>query len=287
VLSCRASLGALARHATATLRPCVLALPWLGLRILFPLPSRDFDPTESSIPWRALIDAGHEISFATPDGQSAAADRRILSGRGFALWRPFLRARPHARKTYAQMAQSAAFLQPLRYDEIVEIGPAMFDAVMLTGGHAPGMKPYLESEPLQALVATYMLADKPVAAICHGVLIPARARDPNTGRSVLYGRKTTALTKAQELSAFAMTAMWLGRYYRTYAPTVEDEVRGALASPDDFQTGGFSLGREGPDKRDYGFVVRDRNYLSARYYVDAYKFADAFVELLAELRPPN
>jgi protease I len=249
------------------------------LRILFPLPAREFDPTESSIPWRTLIDAGHEVGFATPDGQVAAADPRILSGRGFALWRFFLRARPHARQTYAEMAASDAFLHPLRYDQI---DPTTFDGVVLTGGHAPGMKPYLESPRLQALVAEYMQADKPVAAICHGVLIPARAQDPNTGRSVLYGRKTTALIRAQELSAFAMTAMWLGRYYRTYAPTVEDEVRSALASPDDFLSGTFLLGREGPDKRDYGFVVRDRNYLSARYYVDAYKFADALVQLLAE-----
>lgn len=249
------------------------------MRILFPLPDRDFDPTESSIPWRALIDAGHEVVFATPDGQVAAADSRILSGRGFALWRVFLRARPHARQTYAQMAASEAFLHPLRYDQLE---PAAFDGVVLTGGHAPGMKPYLESTHIQTLVADYMLADKPVAAICHGVLIPARAHDPKTGRSVLYGRKTTALVRAQELSAFAMTAMWLGRYYRTYAPTVEDEVRAALASRDDFQSGTFLLGREAPDKREYGFVVRDRNYLSARYYVDAYKFADALVEMLAE-----
>ncbi len=249
---------------------------------MFPLPARDFDPTESSIPWRALVDAGHEVGFATPDGKPAAADPRILSGRGFFIWRPFLRARPHARKTYGEMAASEPFQHPLRYDQI---DGDEFDGVVLTGGHAPCMKEYLESPELQRLVASYMLADKPVAAICHGVLIAARAHDPETGRSVLYGRKTTALTKAQELSAFAMTSLWLGRYYRTYQPTVEDEVRSVLESPDDFLTGDFVLGREGPDKRDYGFVVRDDNYLSARYYVDAYKFADALVQMLGENKP--
>ena len=251
------------------------------MRILFPLPAREFDPTESSIPWRALVDAGHEIAFATPDGQPAAADPRILSGRGFAVWRLFLQARPHARKTYDEMARSEPYANPLRYEAL---DPDEFDGVVLTGGHAPGMKPYLESPHLQRAVASLMLADKTVAAICHGVLIPARAHDPSTGRSILYGRKTTALTKSLELSAFAMTGLWLGRYYRTYAPTVEDEVRGVLASPDDFETGPFLIGREGPDKRDYGFVVRDRNYLSARYYVDAYKFADTLVQMLAERR---
>ena len=28
------------------------------MRILFPFPAREFDPTESSVPWRALVDAG-------------------------------------------------------------------------------------------------------------------------------------------------------------------------------------------------------------------------------------
>lgn len=249
------------------------------MRILFPLPAREFDPTESSIPWRALVDAGHEPCFATPSGEVAEADPRILTGDGFGPWRRFLQARPHAREVYAQMQASDAYQSPQPY---ATLEPDAFDGVLLTGGHAPGMKPYLESEHVQTLVANYMVADKPVAAICHGVLIPARARAPNTGRSVLWGRKTTALTRAQELSAYNMTRLWLGTYYRTYEATVQDEVTAALASPDDFEAGPFLMGREGPEQRDYGFVVRDRNYLSARYYTDAYKFADAFVELLAE-----
>lgn len=251
------------------------------MRVLVPLPQTDFDPTETAIPWRALIDAGHEVTFATPDGEVAQADRRILTGRGFALWRYFLRATPHARATYDEMAASEAFQHPLRYEAL---DPDDFDAILLTGGHAPGMKPYLESSRIQQLVVAMMRADKPVAAICHGVLVPARSIDPATGRSVLHGRKTTSLTKLQELGAFAMTAMWLGRYYRTYAPTVEDEVRGALASDEDYSRGPLAVRREGPDRRDYGYVVRDGNYLSARYFIDAYKFADAFVRLLADAR---
>ncbi|PRQ02499.1 DJ-1/PfpI family protein [Enhygromyxa salina] len=254
------------------------------MRILFPLPSLDFDPTEASVPWRALVDAGHEVVFATPNGQPAAADPRIVSGRGFALWRQFLRAVAHAREVYGQMEASEAFQAPLRYDELAG-QHERFDGVILTGGHAPKMKPYLESDLLQALVADYMIADKPVGAICHGALLVARARDPKTGRSVLHGRKTTALTKSQEMAAWAMTGLWLGSYYRTYEITVQDEVSQALASADDFLPGPFLLRREGPERRDYGFTVRDRNYLSARYYTDAYKFADEFVALLAEHDP--
>lgn len=247
------------------------------MRILFPLPSQDFDPTEASVPWRALVDAGHEVVFATPQGEVASADPRILSGRGFAIWRQFLRATSHTRDVHAQMRASSAYRAPLRYDQL---DATDFDGVVLTGGHAPGMKPYLESELLQRLVADMMLADKLVGAICHGVLIPARARDSQTGRSILYGRKTTSLTNAQELSAWLMTGLWLRSYYRTYPTTVQDEVTAALASPRDFIPGPFSIRREGPRKPGIGFVVRDRNYVSARFYMDAYKFADELVAVL-------
>jgi putative intracellular protease/amidase len=247
------------------------------VRIAFPLPNQGFDPTESSVPWRALVDAGHEVVFATPDGQPARADNRILSGRGFAIWRLFLRARAHARDVYAEMAASEAFQHPLRYEQL---DPDTFGGAILTGGHAPEMKPYLESKQVQALVVELMRADKPVGAICHGVLVAARARDPATGRSVLYGRKTSSLTRAQELSAWLMTGLWLRSYYRTYPETVQEEVTKALASPRDFIPGPFSILREGPSKPKIGFTVRDGNYLSARFYGDAYRFAREYVQML-------
>lgn len=248
------------------------------MRILFPLPASDFDPTESAIPWRALTDAGHEVFFATPDGRPSAADQRVLTGRGFAIWQPFLRARPHARAVYAQMAASRAFQQPLSYAQLAETSP---DGMLLTGGHAPAMKPYLESDRVQALTARLLLAGNPVAAICHGVLVAARARDPGSGRSILHGRKTTALTRAQELSAWAMTGLWLPNYYRTYPQTIQGEVTAALQSPADFLPGPFYIFREGPDRRDFGFTVRSGNYLSARYFGDTYRFADEFLAMVA------
>ena len=34
-------------------------------RILIPLPDTDFDTTEVAVPWQLLVDAGHEVIFAT------------------------------------------------------------------------------------------------------------------------------------------------------------------------------------------------------------------------------
>ena len=249
------------------------------MNILFPLPDHGFDPTETAVPWRALRDAGHTVTFATPSGRPAAADERILSGRGFGPLRPMLRATRHARATYAEMIADPAFTRPVGYDEL---DPADCDALVLTGGHAPGMRTYLESNRVQACTASAMKQGKPVGAICHGVLVPARAIDPDTGRSVLWGRRTTALLRSQELAAWAATRAWLGSYYRTYPEPVESEVRRALASAEDFARAPMPLRREHPDRPDQGFTVRDRSYLSARFYGDAYRFARDFVAIVDE-----
>ena len=249
------------------------------MRILFPLPTEDFEPTESAVPWRVLTDAGHTVAFATPDGQPARPDSRVLTGRGFGPWRPFLRAGRHARALCDEMQGCEAFRSPLPY---TAVDADDFDGLVLTGGHAPGMRSYLDSELVHAVVSRHMRAGKPVGAICHGVLAAARARDPETGRSVLHGRKSTALTATQELTAYGLTGLWLGRYYRTYEKTVQREVVEALASPKDFAAGPFNILREGPTRPQRGFVLRDGNYVSARFYVDTYKFAQVFLEVLAD-----
>ena len=168
-------------------------------RVLMPLPSLDFDPTESAGSWLMLTEAGHRVEFATPDGRPGGADEIMLTGRGLDFWgfvrglRNFtllgkiLGANRQARDAYLAMEQSHEFQNPQRWQDIQMDD---YDALLLPGGHrARGMRRYLESAELQRIVLDFFLKQKPVAAICHGVLLAARAIDPATGRSVLYGRQ--------------------------------------------------------------------------------------------------
>ena len=78
---------------------------------------------------------------------------------------------------------------------------------------------YLESDVLQKLVAQFFAAGLPVAAICHGVLLAARSRTADGSRSVLFGRRTTALTWALERAGWQVgriVRFWDPNYYRTY-----------------------------------------------------------------------
>lgn len=244
--------------------------------VLIPLPARDFDPTEAAVPWRVLTALGHTVKFATPDGLPGAADERMLTGRGLSILAPLLMADANGRGAYAEMLRNAAFMKPGRHtDQRIED----FDGLLLPGGHAAGMRPYLESRELQALVATAFALGKPVGAICHGVVLASRACKAD-GHSVLHGRRTTALTQQMELSAWALTALWLGRYYRTYPVTVQAEVSAALARPEDFIAGPVSTKRDTPTRLDIGFTVRDGQYLSARWPGDAHRFANEFATML-------
>jgi putative intracellular protease/amidase len=281
--------------------------------ILIPVPDRDFDPTEVAVSWQVLSQAGHRVVFATESGTRAAADEVMVTGRGLDVWSPLpglgrvevagrlLRANSDARTAYAQMLRSPEFGDPARWADARLDGA---DGLLLPGGHrARGMRSYLESTVLQQLVAEAFGQDLQVAAICHGVLLAARSIDPDTGRAVLYGHKTTALTWALERKAWHLarvTRFWDRDYYRTYPEepgqpagymSVESEVTRALAVRSDFR----DVPPNAPDyrvktsgtRRDTAtdsrpaFIVDDGNYLSARWPGDAHTFARAFARKLS------
>ncbi|HEX7643413.1 MAG TPA: type 1 glutamine amidotransferase domain-containing protein [Burkholderiaceae bacterium] len=282
--------------------------------ILIPIPNHDFDPSEVAVPWKILRNAGHRVLFATPDGRQGFPDPIMLSGVGLDPWGwipglkklrvigLMLRADANARAAYGELERDGDFRAPkpyaaLRVDD--------YDALLLPGGHAKKVRPYLEDATLQAFVADFFDSGKPVAAVCHGVVLAARSISKTTGKSVLYGRKTTALTWKLEKSAWDLTRFlarfWDPDYYRTYRESksepagywgVEQEIKRALASPADF----LDVPADAPDhfKKTSGMVrdtlndsrpawtVRDGHYLSARWPGDVHTFAQQFAAMLAE-----
>jgi len=233
-------------------------------KILFPLPDRDFDVTEVAVPWKLLVEAGHEVVFATETGATPACDPLLITGVVFGL----LGAREEPIAFYRELERAPSFVSPLAWSAC---DANAFDALFLAGGHAQGMKQYLGSERVQELTRAFFAANKPIAAICHGVLVAARA-------GVLQGRRTTCLPKYMERSAYLATFWRRGRYYRTYPAYVEDEVR---ANGPVFDRGPRELSKRGTrDDDSHAFVVEDGNYVSARWPGDAYLIAKKLIALL-------
>jgi protease I len=251
--------------------------------VLIPIPQTDFDPTEVAVPWKILTTAGHRVVFATPEGRQGSADPKIISGDGLGIFKSMLVADKNGRLAYTQLQDDEKFKNPMPYEKLK---PENFDALILPGGHAPGMKPYLESRNLQTFVGDFFDQEKIVGAICHGVLLAARSISKSTGKSVLWGKKTTALPAFMELSAWRLTRYRAGDYYRTYPKTVQQEVTESLKDPADFIRGPMmislrSILRDSPKNIRIGFTVKDGNYLSARWPGDAHRFAKEIAEMLS------
>jgi putative intracellular protease/amidase len=207
-------------------------------------------------------------------GTTPAADPRLLNGVLFDR----LGAKQDVKQCYRRMVADPRFRSVAAWQDLTA---GDYDGLLLAGGHAPGMRQYLGSSALQLKVAEFWRLERPVAAICHGPLVLARAQDPVSGRSVLSGRHTTCLPKYLERTAYFLTAWRRGRYYRTYPAYVEDEVTAALASPSDFQRGPRTLGqRDTTSDHRASFVVEDGTYLSARWPGDAHLFAARFLAIL-------
>jgi putative intracellular protease/amidase len=228
------------------------------MKILLPLPERDFDPTEVSVPWRTLKSAGHDVIFATESGSRGACDPLLLTGVIFGQ----LGARPENVALYQEMQSDASYANPIRF---ADVKPSELAALVLPGGHAKGMRQYLESKTLHEKIAAFVDEKKLIGAICHGNVALVRS-----GR--VKDREMTALPKWMERAAYLMTFWKLGDYYRTYPEYVEDEVRRI--------NGKFT---RGPMSNDYDkpFVVEDDNLVTARWPGDAKAFADKLVAKLS------
>ncbi len=189
-----------------------------------------------------------------------------------------LAARKDAVDAFLEVEKTTAFTNPISYDEITS---QKFDAIYLPGGHDKPVKEYLESEKLQVSISKFFGDKKPVGAICHGVVLVARSKNPDTDKSVIHQYKTTSLLNRQELLGFNMTRLWMGDYYLTYPEiTVEDEVTAALENKDDFIQGPTAIRRDSPTKMSRGFFVKDRNYISARWPGDLYSFTAKFIKMI-------
>jgi putative intracellular protease/amidase len=283
------------------------------MKVLMPIPELDFDPTEVAVTWRSLHDRGIQVTFATPTGGESEADHIMLTGEGLDPWGHlpllrrvrllglFMRADAAARKAYADLEGDPSFQDPIKFSDMrVED----FDGLVLPGGHrARGMQEYLESKTLRKFIGAFFITGKPVGAICHGVLAVARSPSPLTGKSVLYGRKTTALPWAMERRAWRATRFfgrfWDPHYFRTYVEkkgqpsgsrSVEYEVTAYLEKPTDFiHVEGSLMDRVRKSSglfRDSGgnemaaHVVVDGHYVSARWPGDAFTFAAKFGDLV-------
>lgn len=131
-----------------------------------------------------LIDAGHQVSLASPKGGEAPLDPMSLA-------EPWLTA--SGRRFLENTSAMEANRKTLRLDEVSGM---QFDAVYLIGG-AGTVYDFPANPDIASLLAAMSTANKPIAAVCHGVIGLLSVVSGDHGNFV-RGRRLTAISNAED-----------------------------------------------------------------------------------------
>ena len=145
-------------------------------------------------PYRLLIEAGHDVTIATPEARVPVADQASLADDSG----PELRAYLEGVKDVLE--------SPVR---LSDVDPAGYDAVFIPGGHGPMQDLAVDPDVARILAAMLPDSSKVVASLCHGPAAFLAAGDAE-GNWLFKGRKLTAFTDDEEKQAgLADKAPWL------------------------------------------------------------------------------
>ncbi|NHZ33454.1 type 1 glutamine amidotransferase domain-containing protein [Massilia rubra] len=120
---------------------------------------------ELAQPLKLLLDAGHDVTFATPTGQAPTLDTTSLDVMYFGGDAGKLKQH---QDLVAKLEITSQQRSPvISLARVEQIGYARYDAVYIPGGHAP-MQDLIRSAALGRLLAHFQQAGKTTALVCHG-----------------------------------------------------------------------------------------------------------------------
>ncbi|AMG56381.1 type 1 glutamine amidotransferase domain-containing protein [Pantoea vagans] len=139
---------------------------------------------ELAAPYYAFLDAGAEITLASPKGGQPPLDPKSDEPDS---------QTDETRRFHADSAAQAALASTVRLDTVNQ---ETFDAVFYPGGHGP-LWDLANDKHSISLIEKTLQAGKPVALVCHapGVLRDVKNAD---GTPLVKGKKVTGFTNSEE-----------------------------------------------------------------------------------------
>ncbi|EOW6644690.1 type 1 glutamine amidotransferase domain-containing protein [Cronobacter muytjensii] len=274
-----AALGLTALHAQAASVLVVLSdADHLDLKDGKVFPT-GFYLNELMQPVKRLLDAGHQVTFATPNGRAptldTSSDDKMYFNNDETAWRTH-RALLNTLKLTSPDASPVISLA-----RAAQQGYGQFDAIYIPGGHAP-MQDLLTSPAVGDALAAFHAAGKPTALVCHGPIAllstlpdaPAFTRKlAETGRAnaqpgwIYAGYRMTVISNAEEEIAKGLLPK--GGAMKFYPQTALEQAGGAFSSNSEPFT---------------AHVVTDRELITGQNPASASGVAQ---ELLARLKPTS
>lgn len=165
-------------------------------------------------PVKLLLDAGHQVTFATPTGQAPTVDAKSIDPMYFGNSTADLQAH---RDLLDRLALTSKEKSPvLSLSRVEQLGYGQFDAVYIPGGHAP-MQDLLKSPALGRLLTDFHNRNKTTALVCHGPIallstLPdaggfvaelESGRTPRAPQWIYSGYRVTVISNQEEEQAKA------------------------------------------------------------------------------------
>ncbi|KAK4915979.1 hypothetical protein LTR66_017050 [Elasticomyces elasticus] len=190
---------------------------------------------KASRPDAKLLDAGHEVTFASPKGQEPTPDpnsEQLLAYAGNFY------ERQYEQDLIERMRRENGFSHPRPFSTMKDNELATFAGVFIPGGHAP-LQDLGANAELGRILRYFHQENKPTAAICHGPYALLSTKEAGDGSFVYDGYNITSWSDAEEQF---VESLWGGEVEK-----VESALRDAGAvmvegAPE--KIGGTTLHRE-------------------------------------------
>ncbi|EOC0076146.1 type 1 glutamine amidotransferase domain-containing protein [Cronobacter turicensis] len=226
-------------------------------------------------PVKRLLDAGHQVTFATPNGLAPTLDKssddKMYFNNDVNAWR-----------THRALLDKLRLTSPVSSPVIslaraAQRGYGEFDAIYIPGGHAP-MQDLLTSPALGQTLAAFHAAGKPTALVCHGPIAllstlpdaPAFTRQlAETGHAaaqrgwIYAGYRMTVISNAEEEIAKGLLPK--GGAMKFYPQTALEQAGGEYSSNSEPFT---------------SHIVTDRELITGQNPASATAVAQALLERL-------
>lgn len=139
---------------------------------------------EFAAPYYSFIDAGAEVTLASPKGGQAPID-------------------PNSEGEDAQTEATHRFNDDAKAQErlantctLASVNVDDYDAIFYPGGHGPLWDLTNDSRSIE-LIEQFWSKDKPVAAVCHAPAVLLNAKTPS-GDAIVQGRTVTGFSNSEE-----------------------------------------------------------------------------------------
>ncbi len=153
-------------------------------------------------PVKLLVDAGHTVTFATPEGKTPAVDQGSLDVMYFGGDKAAMQA--HLDLLAKLKVTDAKASSVISLKEAARRGYGSFDAMYVPGGHAP-MQDLLTSKPLGKALQAFHASGKPTALVCHGPIALLSAMPDARGFTAKLERNAATTAPAWIYAGYKMT----------------------------------------------------------------------------------